>query len=132
MTTAGNIGIRLDSGDLVIENGRIATVADRPNLAQALGLRLLTPLGDDRYDTRYGLDYRSVFTAPVSAVEMRDLLRLNVVRTLSGDPRVREIRDIQITDPQADAHHRVFGVVVSIITSDGAPAVLTTTVGAPA
>ncbi|MBF6328320.1 DUF2634 domain-containing protein [Nocardia transvalensis] len=130
--TITSTGIRFTAGDLVVENGRIALVTGIPALAQDLQLRLLTPLGEDRYDTRYGLDYRSVFTTPVSAREMRDLLRLNIVRTLGTDPRVQEIRDIEITDPRLDAHHRVWQVVVSIITSDGVPATLTTTVGAPA
>ncbi|RDI68163.1 hypothetical protein [Nocardia pseudobrasiliensis] len=132
MNTPNNTGIRLEKGDLVIENGAIATRSGLPNLAQDLQIRLLTPLGGDRYDIRYGLDYESVFTTPVSAHEMRDLLRLNIVRTLSGDSRVQEIRDIQVSDPGIDPRHRVWQVVVSIITSDGVPAVLTTTVGAPA
>lgn len=132
MTTAHGTGIRLADGDIVLENGQITLVSGIPNLAQALQLRVLTPLGNDRYDIRYGLDYRSVFTAPANAVEMRDLLRLNLVRTLTTDSRVAEIRDIQVSDSELDAHHRVWHVVVSIITSDGTPAVLTTTVGAPA
>lgn len=130
--TTNNTGIRLDHGDIVLDHGRIAQLDGIPNLAQALRIRLLTPLGDDRYDIRYGLDYRSVFTAPTSAHEMRDLLRLNLVRTLITDPRVAEIRDIEVVDAELDAHHRVWNVAVSIITSDGTPAVLTTTVGAPA
>ncbi|MGV9675515.1 hypothetical protein ACWDSJ_09575 [Nocardia sp. NPDC003482] len=132
MTTPNNTGIRLDDGDLVLENRDLATVTGLPNLAQDLRLRLLTPLGDDRYDTRYGLDYAAVFTTPANAHEMRDLLRLNIVRTLGGDSRVQEIRDIQVTDAHTDPHHRVWQVLVSIITSGGVPAVLTTTVGAPA
>ncbi|MFI6166356.1 hypothetical protein ACIBCN_06165 [Nocardia sp. NPDC051052] len=132
MTRNNTTGIRLDHGDIVLDHGRIAQLEGIPNLAQALQIRLLTPLGDDRYDIRYGLDYRSVFTTPTTAHEMRDLLRLNLVRTLTTDPRVAEIRDIEVVDAELDAHHRVWNVAVSIITSDGTPAVLTTTVGAPA
>ncbi|MFI6041866.1 hypothetical protein ACIA8C_09540 [Nocardia sp. NPDC051321] len=132
MTRNNTTGIRLAHGDIVLDRGRIAPLDGMPGLAQDLQIRLLTPLGEDRYDTRYGLDYRAVFTAPANAHEMRDLLRLNIVRTLITDPRVAEIRDIEIVDPGLDAHHRVWNVAVSIITSDGTPAVLTTTVGAPA
>ncbi|WP_225731763.1 MULTISPECIES: hypothetical protein [unclassified Nocardia] len=127
MTT--ETGIRLDHGDIVLERGQIAQVTGLANLAQALEIRVLTPLGTDRYDTRYGLDYKSIFTGPASAPEMRDLVRLNLVRTLSTDARVREIRDIQVVDPNLDPHHRVWTVDVSIIAADGTPAVLRTTIG---
>ncbi|WP_433634299.1 hypothetical protein [Nocardia sp. CA-120079] len=132
MTTANSVGIRLDDGDLVLDKGGIELVSGLPNLAQALQIRVLTALGEDGYDTRYGFDYRAVFTAPASAHEMRDLLRLNIVRTLGTDHRVQEIRDVQVIDPQLDAHHRQWAVVVSIITSDGTPAVLKANIGAQA
>lgn len=132
MATEHGIGIRLDHGDIVLENGELTLVSGLPNLAQALQIRVLTPLGSDRYDTRYGFDYRAVFTTPAGAHEMRDLVRLNLVRTLSTDARVREIRDIQVRDPQLDPHHRTWRVDVSIITGDGTSATLTTEVGARA
>ncbi|QIS19634.1 hypothetical protein [Nocardia terpenica] len=128
-TTASNgTGIRLDSGDLVWELGDLALASGLPNLAQALELRVLTPLGSDRYDTRYGLDYRSVFTTAASAQQMRDLVRLNIVRTVGGDTRVQDIRDVQVS--ARDPYRRQWTVDVSIITATGAAAVLTTTIGA--
>lgn len=132
MTTANSLGIRFDEGDLVLSRGGIELVSGLPNLTQALRIRVLTPLGEDRYDIGYGFDYGAVFTAPANAHEMRDLLRLNIVRTIGTDPRVQEIRDIQVIDPKSDAHHRQWVVVVSIITSDGTPAVLRANIGAQA
>ncbi|WP_141717315.1 hypothetical protein [Nocardia altamirensis] len=131
MPSANAKGIRLEHGDLVLTKGELELVTGLPNLAQALQIRVLTPLGTDRYDTRYGFDYGAVFTAPVSAQEMRDLVRLNLVRTIGTDPRVQDIRDIEIVDAGTDPRHRTWRVDVSITTSDGTPAVLTTTVGAP-
>ncbi|GAA5093521.1 hypothetical protein [Nocardia iowensis] len=132
MATGHGIGIRLDRGDIVLADGDIALVSGLPNLAQALQLRVLTPLGSDRYDTRYGFDYRAVFTTPAGAYEMRDLVRLNLVRTISTDQRVREIRDIDVLDAQVDPHHRKWNVEVSIIAGDGTAATLTTELGAAA
>jgi hypothetical protein len=127
MTTDLGIGLEVEHGDIVFEGGDLAMVAGPANLAQALELRVLTPLGSDRYDVRYGLDAAAVFTGPGGPNEVRDLLRLNLVRTLGADPRVGDIREIDVTGtPVAD---RVWNAQVSIVAAGGSPVTLVLSIG---
>jgi hypothetical protein len=93
-------------------------------------LRVLTPLGDDQYNTTYGFDAAAVFTPSATARTARDLVQLNLVRTLGTDARVREIRDVSFLDPPAESHRRAWPIVVTIITIDGAQQAVSLTVGA--
>jgi hypothetical protein len=112
-------GLELRDGDLVVEHGRLAEVTGLPNLMQALTLRVLTPLGSDRFSTTYGLDVVPVFTQAVGTRTAQDLLRLSLVRTLGTDPRVREIRDVEILAPPDGSSRRLWPVLVTIVTIDG-------------
>jgi hypothetical protein len=117
--------LALVDGDLVLEDGRLAPVSDLDNLAQALTLRVLTPLGSDQFNTGYGFDAENIFTQPATTRTVRDLISLNLVRTLSADDRVRELRDVVFLDP-AEAHRRrSWTVAVSILTIDNQPQTLT-------
>jgi phage baseplate assembly protein W len=97
MSTLGR-GLRVDDGDLAFEQGRLVEVTGIANLTQALTLRLLTPLGSDRFNTRYGLDLSRVFSEPSGIRTVKELLKLNVVGTLGTDPRVQEVRTVTIDD----------------------------------
>jgi hypothetical protein len=122
-------GLELDDGDLVLTGGRLSEVDGLANLVQALTLRVLTPLGDDRFDTRYGFDAAAVFGQPVGAPAVADLIRLNLVRTLATDPRVAEVSDVSFLDPAAGRTGRVWTVAVTVVTADGSPQTLTVRVG---
>jgi hypothetical protein len=91
-------GLELDDGDLVMDGGRLREVEDVANLTQALTLRVLTPYGSDPFNTGYGLDVTQAFTEPNGIQLVRELLKLNLVRTLGTDPRVRDIRRIAFDD----------------------------------
>ncbi|MFL6126305.1 hypothetical protein [Actinophytocola sp.] len=91
-------GFRLNNGDLAFDGGDLAQVAGIANLTQALTLRILTPLGSDRFDTGYGLDVRQAFTTPNGVRVVKELLRLNLVSTLTADPRVHEVRKVSFDD----------------------------------
>jgi hypothetical protein len=123
-------GLGVSDGDLVLSGGDLVTVSGLTNLLQALELRVLTPLGSDRYDTRYGLDTQAVFTQPGGARAGRDVLRLNLVRTLGTDRRVQEVRDVQIADDAQSRRSRVWSATVSLVTADNTPATLTLGIGA--
>jgi hypothetical protein len=117
--------LALVDGDLVLEDGGLVEVSGLPNLIQALALRVLTPLGSDQFNTGYGFDAQNIFTQPANARTVRDLITLNLVRTLEPDDRVREIRDVVFLDP-AEAHRRrSWTVAVSIVTIDNQPQTLT-------
>jgi|SRR5882757_507844 len=128
MTTYHGSGLRVDDGDIGFTDGRLDEVAGVPNLVQALTIRVLTPLGTDRYDTRYGLDTTSIFTAPVGAHDMANLLKLNLVRTLGTDSRVRDVRDIQVR--QREPHSRQWLADVTLTAADGAALDLPVELGA--
>jgi hypothetical protein len=115
---AGRLGrsLELRDGDLVLTGGRFAEVSGVANLIQALTLRVLTPLGDDRFNTTYGFDAADVFTRPATVRTARDLIQLNLVRTLGTDQRVREIRDVVFPDPPAHSRRRTWPVEVTVLT----------------
>jgi len=107
-------------------------------------LRVLTPLGTDPFTTTYGLDVKSTFTQPVATHIVKELVKLNLVRTLSTDPRVSEIRDIVFPDdpeviaanPALDAEAarlrrqaRLWRVEVTITTVDDSSQTLDLTIG---
>jgi hypothetical protein len=123
-------GLRVDGGDIVVRGGQLALVSGTANLAQALELRVLTPLGSDRYDVRYGLDIAGIFASTGVAGEVGDLIRLNLVRTIGSEPRVQDIRDIRV-EPLDDTGRRAWRAEVSIVTAGGSAADLTVKVGAP-
>jgi len=108
----------LEDGDLVLRDGSLVETSGVRNLAQALGLRVLTPLGSDQFNTGYGFDGRSVFAEAADARMVRELVRLNLVRALGTDPRVREIREIVFLDPGDARRHRSWTVEVSLVTAD--------------
>lgn len=143
-TTAFGYSLLLDDGDLVIEDGELLMVAGQPNLIQALTLRVLTPYGSDRFNTTYGLDVTQAFTQPNGLRMVKELLKLNLVRTLGVDPRVSDIREVLFDDdpaylaehPELDArslgdqhHRRVWQVEVAIETVQSRSALLTLNIG---
>jgi hypothetical protein len=143
--------LALIDGDLEFEEqgGRqLRQVADRRNLLQALELRILTPFGTDRFNTTYGLDIQQAFAQPGGVRYTKELIRLNLVRTLGTDPRVRDVREVLFVDDPAyrDRHPelgeeelrevfrqqrigRSWEVEVVIETIDGATHALRVTVG---
>lgn len=80
--------------DLVWESSdggrRLARVEGYECLAQDLTVALLTPLGSDPFDARFGFAGLSVLTLDVSGRLAQELLRLSVAATLLADARVVE------------------------------------------
>jgi hypothetical protein len=135
MTEPFGRGLLVEDGDLVFEGGDLAEVTGIKNLVQALTLRILTPLGSDRFATTYGLDVREAFTTPNSVRVVKELLKLNLVSTLTADPRVSEVRRVTFdddpdrlaTDPGGGHRARIsrrWTVVVELDTVAGAAATL--------
>ncbi|CCK24483.1 hypothetical protein BN159_0104 [Streptomyces davaonensis JCM 4913] len=95
-------GFRLQDGDLVLTadppDGEPQLVHGLANLEQALTLRLLTPFGTDPVNAGYGLDVRGAFTGGNNRRTVKELIRLEVVRTLGSDPRVREVTEVLFDD----------------------------------
>ena len=143
ITTFG-YSLELNNGDLVIENNQLRTVAGKPNLIQALTLRVLTPYGSDQFNTTYGLDVSQAFTHSNGLRMVKELLKLNLVRTLGTDPRVEDIREVLFADdpayldahPEIDQqtlidqrHRRLWQADVTISTAQSQPVTLPVNVG---
>ncbi|UPJ53438.1 hypothetical protein IVB30_20240 [Bradyrhizobium sp. 200] len=145
-------GLKIDDGDIAFERPvdgerklRLREVSGVGNLMQALALRVQTPLGNDRFNTTYGLDIGAAFVQATTVNTARSIIKLNLVRTLGTDPRISEVIDVQfiddpayrarhpdITDQQVrDARHRrVWNVDILLRTDDGETKVLPASVGA--
>ncbi|WP_105969041.1 GPW/gp25 family protein [Streptomyces geranii] len=128
MTTSFGRGLLLDDGDLVVTGGALREVESVANLSQALTLRLLTPFGSDPFNTGYGLDIGRIFTRPDPVSVARQLVQLNLVRTLGTDPRVRDVREVVFEDGP-DRDRRVWTVRVELDTVAGDPLTLLVDVG---
>ncbi|MCB0227306.1 MAG: hypothetical protein KDI02_26655, partial [Anaerolineae bacterium] len=87
--------------------------------------------GSDPFNTTYGLDVTQAFIEPNGVRMIKELIKLNLVRTLGTDPRVSDIRQVLFDDDPAylaahpevdqrllrDQHHRrVWQVEVTIDT----------------
>lgn len=111
----------LEDGDLVFEEvagaRRLREVAGRENLLQALELRVLTPYGSDIFNVLYGLDYAQIFGSAEGARMTRELIKLNLVRTLATDARVSEVRDVVFGEDEASRLRRRWRVEVQLETS---------------
>jgi hypothetical protein len=93
-------------GDLILQDGALVAISGRRNLLQALTLRVLTPFGSDVFNTTYGLDVRQALTQANGLRMVKELIKLNLVRTLGTDPRVRDIREVLFEDdPDYLARH---------------------------
>ncbi|MFE5587285.1 hypothetical protein [Kitasatospora sp. NPDC056531] len=119
----------LRDGDLVVRDGRLAEVSGVDNLLQALELRVLTPYGSDEFNVSYGLDVTEAFTQAHSARSVREVLKLNLVRTLVTDPRVLDIREITFDESDEARHSRSWSVQVDLDTAAAQPATLVVNVG---
>ena len=127
--------IALVDGDFRLVNGDLALVSGADNFGQALQVIVETPFGSDQINVTYGLDVAAIFTVAASVSSVKDVIRLNLVKSLSADNRIREIDEILFDDeagfaalapefaggdPGATARHgRVWHAVIALTTVAG-------------
>jgi len=127
--------IALVDGDFRLVNGDLASVSGLKNFGQALRVIVETPFGSDQVNVNYGLDIAAIFTVASSVRSIKDVIRLNLVKSLATDDRVREVREIVFddepdfavlapefagADPGATARHgRVWHAVIALTTVIG-------------
>jgi hypothetical protein len=92
-TTLGQ-SLLLSNGDFVLVDGDLALVAGQANFGQALQVIIGTPFGTDVVNINYGLDTTAIFTVADTVSGVKDVIRLNLIKSLSADDRVREINEI--------------------------------------
>lgn len=90
--------IALVDGDFTLVNGDLALVSGTDNFGQALQVIVGTPFGSDPVNVTYGLDVAAIFTIAASVSSVKDVIRLNLVKSLSVDNRIREIDAILFDD----------------------------------
>lgn len=141
LTAAYKSGLLLQDGDLVLSGSQLVEVSGVANLQQGLTLRVLTPLGTDPLNVGYGLDVSEAFTGSLTRQLAKEVLRLNLIRTVGSDPRVAEVVSVLFDDdpdylaahPEAASstsrQRRV--ALVEIIVQPVAPASALGTPGAP-
>jgi hypothetical protein len=89
---------QLVNGDLNLTGNDIAMITDRENFLQGLQVMIETPIGTDIFNVSYGFDLLNSIAAPQSISLIKELIRLNIVKSLSIDDRVREIKEIVFSD----------------------------------
>jgi hypothetical protein len=91
-------GLKLEGGDLVFDGGDLALVSGAPCFLQDLQVMIGTPFGSDPVNVKYGLDVAAIFTLADTVRGVKDVIRLNLVKSLSLDDRVREILAVAFDD----------------------------------
>jgi phage baseplate assembly protein W len=88
----------LSDGDLLLTAGDFQIIAGRDNFFQGMRNMINTPAGSDIFNVRYGFDLLSCLSAPQSPSVIKQLIKLNIVKSLSTDNRIRQIEDIAFDD----------------------------------
>jgi hypothetical protein len=105
--------IKMQGGDMVIEDGEISFVTHQPAIGQHIEMRLRTFLGETVYDQSAGVPYIQVIflkQTPLDSVQF--ILEQNVLST----PGVTGIEEFDLT---LDSLTRGLSVVGSVTTIDG-------------
>jgi phage baseplate assembly protein W len=108
--------LRLTDGDLSFDQGDLAMIVGRDNLLQAMQIMIETPFGSDIFNVNYGFDLLSILSTPQAVGFIKSLIRLNIVKSVSQDNRVRQIKEVVfddeprffeiLPDQNADEHRR--------------------------
>lgn len=90
--------LQLVNGDLHFADGDFTTISGRDNFLQAMQVMMETPFGTDIFNVNYGFDLMNSISQPQSVRMIKELIRLNIVKSLSIDNRVREIKEVVFDD----------------------------------
>jgi hypothetical protein len=90
--------LRLSEGDLLFVDGDLEMIAGRENFFQGIRAMIDTPFASDIFNVRYGFDLLSCMAAPQSPTVVKQLIKLNIVKSLSTDNRIRQIEEIVFDD----------------------------------
>jgi len=90
--------LKIVNNDIEFINGTLQEISDKSNLNQGLRNMIETPLGTDFFNTTYGFDLHNIISQPTNIRIMKELIKMNIVKSLSMDNRIREIREIVFHD----------------------------------
>jgi hypothetical protein len=90
--------LKLAESDLLFEEGDLAMIVGRDNFLQGMQVMIETPFATDVFNVNYGFDILGILSSPQSVPRIKDLIRLNIVKSVSQDNRVREIKEVVFDD----------------------------------
>ncbi len=90
--------LQLTDGDLIVDQGDLVTIVGRDNFLQAIQIMIETPFATDIFNVNYGFDLLSILGSPQTVRFIKELIRLNIVKSVSQDNRVREIKEVVFDD----------------------------------
>jgi hypothetical protein len=90
--------LALVDGDLQLAGGDFAMVSGTDDLLQDLMVMMLTAAGGDIFNLNYGFDLLNALSSPVPPQSVQQIIRLNIVKSLSTDNRIRELKDVVFDD----------------------------------
>jgi hypothetical protein len=95
-------GLQAKDGDLVFDGyaGDLVLITDTDALAQALGLSIETQLASDHINTGFGFDRAAVGTYAYGISTQKEHVRMELVRCVGMDRRVKDVREVFFQDDQ--------------------------------
>jgi phage baseplate assembly protein W len=95
--------LTLTGGDFVLAAGAggysdFDVITGKNELAQGIQVLIGTNLGTDIFNTAFGFDLINTLAAPQPISQVKQLVRLCVVKALSQEPRIRQITAIAFVD----------------------------------
>ncbi|HSF49012.1 MAG TPA: hypothetical protein VLA73_11710, partial [Burkholderiales bacterium] len=90
--------LELFEGDLRFDEGDFKGVSGRDNFLQSLQVMIETPFATDIFNVTYGFDLLEILKSPHNVRLAKELIRLNIVKSVSRDDRVREIKEVVFDD----------------------------------
>jgi phage baseplate assembly protein W len=93
------------AGDFVLQDDTgyvdLATIAGKEELAQGIQVLVGTPIGTDIFNVAFGFDLLNTLAMPNALSQIKQLIRLCVVKALSQEPRIRQVTAIAFVDDPA-------------------------------
>lgn len=101
-TGAPSLGrsLKLDAGDLVLTRDLrdLDVVEQLGALTQALELAIETQLGSDRMNSTFGFDRLAIGAYAYELHTRKEYVKMQLVRCISADRRVRDVREVFFQD----------------------------------
>jgi len=79
----------------------LVLIVGKEELAQCIQVMVGTTQGRDIFNVLFGLDFQQTLMQPRSTRDMRELVRLCVVKALAQEPRIRQIETVAFVDEKA-------------------------------
>lgn len=96
--------LKIEGGDLVIENGELVMIEGEEEEAQCVERVLSTGQGEWFLNLLHGLDYTQIFAKPFD----EDRARLAIIGAAHQEPRVESVEEIEFRFNRPDRHLDIY------------------------